>query len=501
MLSTRDCPATPVQGIGAARTPRGGSRWLALAAITTVSFLLLLEDTAVSVALPDIRRELGIGLAGLEWVVNAYTLALAVLVLPAGRLADAYGQRRVFVGGLVVFTAASLLSGLATSEATLIGARALQGAGAAFTSSAALSIISTSFPEKERGTALGVWAGASAVGLAVGPVAGAMLTEMLGWPWVFLINVPLGAAAAITARLWLPPGAATRRDRRLPWLAVFVWAGALLAIVTALTEAARTGWRSPVVSLLGFAGAALLVTFVIVERRAASRLIDASLLRTRQSIGANVLSLLSTAVMCNLFFFIALYLQLVLGYGTLAAGTALLPLTATIVFVAPVAGHLSDRIGRCVPIASGLLLLAAGLLVLSALGDRSQLPLIVSGLGLAGVGIGLTTSPITAAALDGVRAEASGQSAGLLNTSRMIGLSLGIATMGAVIARSGDVLAGGPGARELFVSGLSDALRINAAIALAGVLAALVMMRAQPQPAPGRRSPDVLATSARESAP
>jgi MFS family permease len=222
----------------------GRSRWVALSVITVVSFLLLLEDTAVSVALPAIRRDLGVGLTGLEWVVNAYTLALAVLVLPAGKLADAYGRRRMFVAGLLVFSVASLLAGAAGSGSMLIAARALQGAGAAFTASAALSIISASFPEQERGAALGLWAGASAVGLAVGPVVGAMLTQTLGWPWVFLINVPLGVVAAAAAHLFIPESSAGPRERRVPWPAVLLWAGALLSLVTALTEASRIGWTS-----------------------------------------------------------------------------------------------------------------------------------------------------------------------------------------------------------------------------------------------------------------
>ena len=474
--------------------PSGRSRWPALAAITVVSFLLLLEDTAVSVALPDIRRELGVGLTGLEWVVNAYTLALAVLVLPAGKLADAYGRRRAFVGGLVVFTAASLFAGMATSGTTLIAARALQGAGAAFTASAALSIISGSFPEQERGAALGVWAGASAVGLAVGPVVGAMLTEMFGWPWVFLINVPMGVLAVAAAGLFIPESSA-RAPQRLPWRAVFIWAGALLSLVTALTEAARVGWVDSEVLALGGTGAALLGGLVALERRAKRRLVNPALLRSRQIVAANVLSLLSTAVMCNLFFFIALYLQLVLGYSTVSAGTMLLPLTATIVLVAPLAGRLSDRVGRRVPIVAGLLLLSAGLIALSGLGERSEVALIVGGLALAGVGIGFTTSPIAAAALDGTPVDASGESAGLLNTSRMIGLSLGIATMGALIASGGDVLAGGAGARAAFVSGLSDALRVNAGIAFTGALIAIAMMRRGTQPQSGR-SPSAEALAA-----
>lgn len=445
------------------------SRWLSLVALTVVSFLLLLEDTAVSVALPNIRADLGIGLGGLEWIVNAYTLALAVLVLPAGKLADAHGRRRAFIAGLVLFTFASLAAGLARSGEALIAARALQGTGAAFSASSALAIISASFPKEERGAALGVWAGASAVGLAVGPWAGAMLTEMLGWDWVFLVNVPFGILAIATARLFIAESSVRARSSGLPWLAVALWAGVLASLLTALTNAAMVGWVAFETIALLLIAVLLLSALITVERHARRRLVDPSLLHDPRVRGANLLSLLSTAVMCNLFFFIPLYLQLVLGYSVVGAGTALLPLTATIVVVAPIAGRLSDRIGRRAPIVAGLLLLAAGLIVLSKLGEHSGASLIVGGLALAGVGIGLLTSPITAAALDGAAHENSGESSGLLNTSRMVGLSLGIAVMGAFVAGGSDVLGGGPGAREAFVTGLSEALLLNAGIALSAV--------------------------------
>ncbi len=452
------------------------SRWLSLVALTVVSFLLLLEDTAVSVALPNIRQDLGIGLGGLEWIVNAYTLALAVLVLPAGKLADAYGRRRAFIAGLALFAAASLAAGLAPSAETLIAARALQGVGAAFSASSALAIISASFSKEERGAALGVWAGASAVGLAVGPWVGAMLTEMFGWDWVFLINVPLGILAIAAARLFIAESAGRKSSPGLPWLAVALWAGVLASLLTALTNAAMVGWVATETIALALTAAVLLAVLVMVERRAPQRLVDPSLLHDPEVRGANLLSLLSTAVMCNLFFFIPLYLQLVLGYSVVEAGTALLPLTAMIVVVAPIAGRLSDRIGRRAPIVAGLLLLAAGLIVLSSLGEHSGAPLIIGGLALAGVGIGLITSPITAAALDGTARDSSGESSGLLNTSRMVGLSLGIALMGAFVAGGSDVLGSGAGAREAFVSGLSEALLVNAAIALLGVAIAIAML-------------------------
>jgi MFS family permease len=268
-----------------------------------------------------------------------------------------------------------------------------------------------------------LWAGASAVGLAVGPVAGAMLTQTLGWPWVFLINVPLGVVAAAAARRFIPESSAGRRERRLPWPAVFLWAGALLSLVTALTEASTIGWTALEVLALGGVGAVLLGLLIAVERRSQLRLIEPSLLHSRQTVGANVLSLMSTAVMCNVFFFIALYLQLVLGYRIVRAGATLLPLTATIVLVAPPrrTALRSDRIGRRAPIITGLLLLAAGLIVLSALRERSGATLLISGLTLTGVGIGFTTSPIIAAAMDRATDQTTGESAGLLNTARMIG--------------------------------------------------------------------------------
>ena len=453
---------------------RDRSRWLTLVAITVVSFLLLLEDTAVSVALPSIQRDLGSSLASLEWIVNAYTLALAVLLLPAGRLADSYGQRRIFVLGLAVFSAASLLAGLAPSSWLLIGARTLQGAGAALTASAGLSIISQTFPDDERGTALGLWAGASSVGLALGPVAGAMLTEMFGWPWVFLINVPLGVAACLVAsRFIAAPNAVQRRP--VPWLTVALWGLALLALLDALTAAGDAGWSSARTVVPAGVSLAWFGLFAVVERSRSVRLLDYAQLRVRQRLGANVVSLLATAIMCNLFVFISLYLQLVLGYGSASAGGMLLPLTLAIVLVSPLAGRASDRVGRRLPAAVGLGLLAGGLLALSWLSEDAQPALLVAGLLVAGIGIGMTTSPATAAALDGDDGVA-GEKAGLLNTSRMLGLSLGIATMGAIISGSGDVLAGGAAARVAFVDGLSTALRINAGIGLVAACVAVATL-------------------------
>lgn len=472
---------SPRAGAGEGRGRQAGlrpsrkvpGRWLALAAVTLVSFLLTLEDTAVSIALTTIRRDLGGGMTDLEWVVNAYTLALAVLVLPAGKLADAHGRRHAFLFGVGVFTASSALAGLAGSPAMLIAARVLQGVGAAFAGSAALSIVSVLFPKPSRGAALGIWASASAIGLALGPVLGAILVRLFGWPWVFLINVPLGLLALLTARLLIPESRADAGERCLPWMAVALWAAGLLAAVMAFTEAGSASLTSPWVIGLGASAVALLAGFAWIEHRSRRRLIGRQLSHSRHTMGANLVSLMSTAVMCNLFVFVGMYLQLVLAYGTVASGIALLPLTATIVVMAPLAGRISDRVGRGRPATLGLLTLAVGLYVLSGLGVHRDAWLIFAGLGLAGLGVGFTTSPTTAAALDGSGTDEAGEAAGLLNTSRMIGLSLGVATMGAVVSGGGNVLGGGLGAHQSFVNGLSTALQLNAGIA---VIAAVVAM-------------------------
>lgn len=454
--------------------PRRAARWSALAALTIVSFLLLLEDTAVSVALPAIRRDLGLGLGGLEWVVNVYTLALAVLLLPAGKLADIHGRRRAFLGGLAAFILASPLAAAAESAGVLLAARAIQGVGAAFAGAAALSIVSAMFSTRERGAALGVWGGAAAVGLGVGPVIGALLTDRFGWEAIFLINIPLGIGAWLLTVAVVPESRDASADGRMPLRSLLASCVALLALLLALTEGNSLGWASPVVVALVGTAAASTVILARVERRAASPLLDATLLRDRRSAGANVVSLLSTAVMCNLFFFLTLYFQLVLGFTTIGAGASLLPLTGLIVLVAPVAGRLSDRIGRALPVAAGMTVLGVALLLLSRLEVDSALGPILLWLALGGIGIGLATTPTTAAALDAVSSERAGVASGLLNTSRAVGLSVGIATMGAILSAGGvDVLAGGGRAGAEFVDGLSTALAVNALVsfAAAGVAA------------------------------
>ena len=453
-------------------------RWLGLGALALFSFLLTLDDTALSVALPSIGRDLGLGLSGLEWVVNAYTLALAALLLAGGRLADTLGNRRIFLWGLAVFSVASLAAGLAPSGALLIAARVLQGAGAALMMPASLAIISSSFPVRQRGMAVGIWAGVSAGGLALGPLLGAALTQSLGWGSIFLLNVPVGVLGLAFGRMILIDSRPASRGRRHFDLAgMLASVATLFALVFALTEGMSYGWASPLV-LGSFAAAAVgLGVFVVIERRREEPLLELTLFRSRNLSGANAVSLLSTAVMCSIFFFISLYLQIVRGYTPIGAGAAFLPMTLLICLVAPAAGRISDRIGRRLPAAAGMVILAAGLWLLSGLGAKSGLGALLPGLIVAGFGIGLTTAPVTTAALDFAPPEEAGLRAGILNTSRMIGLAIGIALMGAIVtARWPGGLAGASTDSRAFVDGLSVAFLVNAALALvAAAVAALTI--------------------------
>lgn len=430
------------------------------------AFLLSLQDTAAAVALPTIGQELELGAAGLEWVVNAYTVALMVLVLPAGRLADRFGRRRLFVVGLVVFGGASLAAGLASDGLMLLGSRVVQGAGAGLMGPASLALVSE-MGGGRRAAAVGGWAGAAAAGLALGPLLGAVLTEQLGWSWIFLADVPLVALA-----LAVVPGALPRdeprRDRpTLDLGGALLSALALAGGIFALTEGGFYGWTSAAVLAAVAVTLVAAAAFVAVERRLREPLVQLALFRARVFSGANLVTLLSTAVMCSVLFFMSLYLQLALGYSPLRAGLAFLPMTGTIVVAAPLAGALADRIGPRVPAVGGMLALALGLLGLARFGVDGSFEATLASLAFIGLGAGLTTTPVTAAALHALPPERSGEAAGIVTTFRMIGLAVGIAGMGALVALrwpGGFASAGLPAAG--LGDGLADAFTINALLAL-----------------------------------
>lgn len=443
-------------------------RWLTLGVLALASFLLLLGDTSLNVVLPQVGDDLNLGLRGLEWLVNTYTLALAVVLLPAGKAADRFGARRVFLVGIAIFVSASTLAGLAPDAVTLLAARLVQGIGAALATPAALSLITVSFDGRRRGAALGVWTAAATSAVAIGPLVGALLSAVAGWRAVLFINAPLGLGVLVAARRLLPDTAG-RAAAAFDATGLATSAFGLSALVYGLSSGADWGWSSPRLLVTLAAAASSLALFVVIEARARRPLLDLDLFRRRSFAGANVVGLLVTAVMCSVFFFLALYLQGVAGYTTLGTGVLFLALTVPIALVAPVAGLLVDRSGARLPLAAGSVPVAAGLLLLAIAAAPLDRVLLLIALLLIGIGMGLTTTPLTAAAVAGLAPEESGSGAAVVNTFRTVGLALGIALMGTLLRA---------GSAGTLSAALPRALAVNAVLALvAGVIGALTVDR------------------------
>jgi EmrB/QacA subfamily drug resistance transporter len=457
-----------------------------VAGLSLVSLLVLLDDTAVSVALPSIQRQLGFNFSALEWIVNAYTLAIAAFTLLAGHLADRRGARSIFLLGLAIFIAGSLVSGLASSVSLLIVSRSVQGLGAALIGPTSLSLIATAFPDHRRGTALGIWAGVSASALGIGPVIGALITDGLGWNWIFLLNVPLGIFAWFLARRILPRPPTPRPAGGLDLLGAALSGLVLLSLLLALNQAGASGWGAPEVIGLLMGSAVLLALFLIREQRTPSPIVDLSMFKNRLFTGANVVTLISTAVMCSLFFFLALYLQTIVGLSAVASGLTLLPLTLTIIVVSPIAGRLTDKLGAHLPIVVGMALLAAGLLGMSRLSVNANTSTLMLWLALTGLGIGIARTPTTATALGNTETNAYGTAAGVFNTSQATGLALGISLMGVILTSFRPQVAflreTSASHHAAFLAGFSTALIVNAGLAAFASLFALIVLRPQ-QPA------------------
>src|SRR5215218_859479 len=328
-------------------------KWWTLAAVSFGLFMIMLDNTVVNVALPAIQRELGAGLSQLEWIVSGYALTFAALMLTGGKLADLFGRRRVFVIGLAVFSGASLACALAPSAGFLIGARVVQGAGAALMNPATLSIISATFPPRQRGAAIGIWAGVSALALAIGPLVGGLLTEHVGWSAIFYINVPIGLLAIAASFLLIDESKDTTEGQRPDLPGQLTSAVGLFALTYGLIEANGYGWASGRIL-----GAAALSAFVLLERHQRVPMLDLRLFRNGTFAGANIVLLLVALAMFGVFFFLSLYMQNILGYSPVKAGAAFLPMTVLIIIVAPLAGRLSDRRGSRWLLTGGMALLA-----------------------------------------------------------------------------------------------------------------------------------------------
>ena len=447
-------------------------KWWTLGAVSFGLFMIMLDNTVVNVALPSIQRDLHMQLSELEWIVSGYALTFAALMLIGGKLADAYGRRLIFVLGIAIFTLASLACGLASSGDALIGARVAQGVGAAMMNPATLSIIAVTFPPRQRGTAIGLWAGVSALALALGPLVGGLLTEHAGWNWIFFINVPVGALGILASFVLIDESRDETHERLdLPGLATS--GVGLFALSYGLIEANNYGWGSTrIVGAFVIAGAAL-ASFVLLERHTRAPMLDLTLFRNRTYVGANLVMLLVALAMFGVFFFVSLYMQNVLGYSAVQAGAAFLPMTLLIIVLAPLAGRLSDRFGSRWLMASGMVLLAAQLAYFSQLSADATFWRLVPALVLGGFGMSLTMTPSSAAAMRAVPVAKAGMGSAVLNAFRQVGGSTGIALMGAIMASQ----LATPPTTASFMDGFERALLVGACIALAGAIVAAILVR------------------------
>ena len=454
------------------RTERKG---LALLLLASAQFVVVLDASIVNVALPSIGKDLKIDEDSLSWVINAYTLVFGGFLLLGGRLADLFGRRRMFIIGLVLFGAASLLGGFAANEGQLIAARALQGLGGALLSPAALSILTNTFAEgSERNKALGVWGAVAGSGGAVGTLLGGVLTDTLGWEWVLFVNTPITLLVAFFAFRVL----AESRDR-VDSLdiggAVLITLG-IGTLVYALVDAPEQGWGSTRTIVLLAVAVALIGAFVALERVIRNPLVPFSIFRNRTLTGANVTAVFLTMSLFSMFYFITLYIQIVLGYSPLKAGLSYIPLSVAIIAAAGIASALVTKIGFKPVLGAGFVLVALGLLWFSRISpDGTYLGDVVFPSVLAGLGLGFAFVPLTIAAVSGVDPEEAGLASGLINTSQQVGGALGLAILVAV-SNSTIVGAGRP-TPERFTDGFADAFLVGAGFAILGAVLSQVLIR------------------------
>jgi EmrB/QacA subfamily drug resistance transporter len=452
-------------------------KWWTLGAVAFGLFMIMLDNTVVNVALPSIQRDLGISVSELEWIVNGYALTFAVLMLTGGKLADLLGRRLIFIVGLAIFTASSLACGLATSAGFLIGARVVQGVGSALMNPATLSIITATFPPRQRGMAIGIWAGVSAMALAIGPLVGGLLTEKISWSWIFFVNIPVGIIGIVVARLVIPESRDTSLEQRLDLPGLLTSAVALFALTYALIEANTYGWTS--LRILSLFAVALvgLAAFVALEIRQRIPMLDVSLFKNPTFAGANIVMLMVALAMFGVFFYVSLFMQNIIGYSAIQAGAAFLPMTVLITFVAPIAGRLSDRVGSRWLMAAGMTLLGISLLIFSRLNPGDGFWNLFPGLVVGGTGMALSMTPTTAAVMGSVQVDKAGVGSAVLNSMRQVGGSLGIAIMGAIIASYVNVGRSGRPDPSQFVTGFHHALLVAAAIAFSAAIVAVTMVR------------------------
>jgi EmrB/QacA subfamily drug resistance transporter len=454
--------------------------WIVLVLICLAQFMVILDATIVNVALPSIQKDLDLSEANLQWIINGYTLVFGGFLLLGGRLGDLLGRKRLFLIGLVIFTAASLLNGLAQTEGMLIGSRALQGLGAALISPAALSIISTTFAEgAERAKALGVWAAIAIGGSAVGLILGGVLTQSLSWPWIFFVNVPVGIVGFIFSLRLVPESRDEHAHGSYDVGGAVTVTGGLMALVYAIVKAETDGWGST--TTIGFfaLAIALLAAFIVIELRHEAPLVRLSIFRTRSLSTANIVMFLVGAGMFAMFFFNTLYIQRVLGYGPLKAGLAFLPFTAGIMVSAGIASQVATKVGVRLVAAVGMILTVIGMGLLTQLPVHgTYLANVMPSIIISALGMGAVFMPLTLVATTGLADEDQGLASGLFNTSQQIGGALGLAIL-STIAASKTAGAGGADDAAALVKGFHWAFAGGAAFVAAALIVMLAMLRSE----------------------
>jgi EmrB/QacA subfamily drug resistance transporter len=493
-------------------------KWWTLIAVSVATFMLLLDITVVNVALPSIRKDLGASFSDLQWVVDAYSLTLAALVLTAGSLADRLGRRRLFAVGLTIFSAASLLCALAPDPTFLNLARAVQGIGGAVMFAVSLALIAQEFPAgRERGMAMGIYGSTIGVAVAVGPLIGGALTDGLGWQSIFYLNLPVGIAA-IAITLTKVRESRDPHATRIDWAGVVTFSAALFALVLALVRGNDDGWGSTfIVSLLAGAGA-LMAAFVVVESRVAEPMLPLGLFRRRAFTGVQLAAFAVSGSLFALFLYITLYLQNELGYTPFQAGVRYLPITVASFIAAPISGALLSRLPARLMMSGSLAVAGVGLLLMSGIDAGDDWTTLLGGFLVAGAGVGFLNPVIADVALSVVPKERSGMAAGINDTFRQVGVAVGIAVWGAIFVGRGaskisELTAGTPTAsgerpRQLieaassgslgqalgsvpaesrarvadaahqgFLAGLNDVLTLGALLSFAGAVLALALVR------------------------
>jgi EmrB/QacA subfamily drug resistance transporter len=455
-------------------------RWFGLAVLCSAFFMVILDVAIVNVALPTIQVDLDFSQKNLQWVVSAYALTFGGLLLLGGRTADLLGRRRIFMLGIGVFAVASLLAGLAWSDAVLIFARALQGIGAALMTPAALSILMTTFQEgRERNTALGIWGAVGASGGTIGVLLGGILTDTIGWEWIFFLNVPVALAVIVLAPALLRESRAAPTERRFDLAGALSVTAGIAVLVYGLVEANDAGWGSVQTISLFAASAALLAVFAVVELRTRAPIMPFSIFRIRAVTGSNLAGLALGGAVFGMIFVLTLYMQQVLGYTPLETGLAWLAMSLTALLSSIIGSALVTRIGTRAPLIAGLLVSAVGLVLLSRISaGGSYAGDLLPGLLVVGSGLGLAFVAVSIGALEGVRERDAGLASGLVNTTQQVGGALGVGVLStAAISRSDELLASGSSAPVALTEGFQIALLVAAGFAAAGAVAALAFIR------------------------